>query len=308
MKRTISELTSDNQYNEHKKRREEGSATASIPKGEGDEEENKRGQSIRQKLAKRAYGNFIGYYIGKHAVDGFKVDPRIDLLDKSLFKNKRVLDIGCNSGNITIAIAKLFQPAYVKGVDLDFGLIRLANSNLKRTYSLQNPHTINQEDSIDLSLRFAYFPQSVCKMHGLLPFSVPPTYPRTQFPHNIEFKYADWLQNTEDEAFDTILALSLVMWIHLNNGDEGLKKMFRKMYDALSPGGVLVLQPPEFSAYKKRAKALNLDVEKRFLFRPEHYTDYLLNEVGFKECIDLSTPAPEGEEEGYSTNLLLFKK
>jgi 7SK snRNA methylphosphate capping enzyme len=33
-----------------------------------------------------------------------KIDARLDLIDESKFTNKRILDIGCNSGNISIAI------------------------------------------------------------------------------------------------------------------------------------------------------------------------------------------------------------
>lgn len=42
---------------------------------------------------------------------------------KELFENKKVLDIGCNSGFITIEIAKLFHPISILGIDIDAGLI-----------------------------------------------------------------------------------------------------------------------------------------------------------------------------------------
>lgn len=35
-----------------------------------------------------------------------KLDARLDMLDEELFENKHVLDIGCNSGNISIALSK----------------------------------------------------------------------------------------------------------------------------------------------------------------------------------------------------------
>ena len=49
---------------------------------------------------KYQFGNYHKYYIFR---DGAKWDdPRIKVLNSEIFKNARVLDIGCNEGSITL--------------------------------------------------------------------------------------------------------------------------------------------------------------------------------------------------------------
>jgi hypothetical protein len=38
-----------------------------------------------------------------------------------------------------------------------------------------------------------------------------------------------------NEKYDTILCLSLTKWIHLNWGDEGIKRLFTKVNESLYP-------------------------------------------------------------------------
>ncbi len=61
------------------------------------------------------------------------IDPRLEALNtrKELFKNKDVLDIGCNIGHITYCVARDFYPKSVLGIDLDNLLITIARKNLQ---------------------------------------------------------------------------------------------------------------------------------------------------------------------------------
>ena len=54
-----------------------------------------------------------------------------------MFKNKRVLDIGCHVGALTLQIAANFDPAQVLGVDIDESLVKSAITNLKRLVNRQ---------------------------------------------------------------------------------------------------------------------------------------------------------------------------
>ena len=61
------------------------------------------------------------------------------------------------------------------------------------------------------------------------------------------------LSNVKSE-YDFILALSITKWIHLNNGDAGLKRFFKKIYLNLNTNGYLLLEPQSWDSYKKKAK------------------------------------------------------
>lgn len=151
---------------------------------------------------------FFVLFSTRHLQGDAKIDHRVDLLDSSLFSEKRVLDLGCNSGNITIALAVEYKPSYIKGVDIDEGLIRKANTNLRVTYSLSDPKG-ERPKKFDLSLQSHYFPKCLSNMYGLVPMAVPPNFERTKFPWTVEFEAVDWTEevyNPNDAHYDTILA------------------------------------------------------------------------------------------------------
>lgn len=54
-------------------------------------------------------------------------DIRISSIPKQHINNKKVLDIGCGDGNLTIQITKLYEPLEMTGIDLSKPLVRYAN-------------------------------------------------------------------------------------------------------------------------------------------------------------------------------------
>lgn len=51
------------------------------------------------------------------------------------FRGKDVLDLGCNSGHITLYIAKMLRPARILGLDIDSGLVHAARNNIRHYLS-----------------------------------------------------------------------------------------------------------------------------------------------------------------------------
>lgn len=109
--------TSSPEKRKYKRQRsnEDGGAKKTLPKFH---EQNKRFQ----------YGNYNRYY-GYRNPD--KDDPRLSYLRKEWFAGKTCLDIGCNTGHVTLHIAKEFLPRKIVGIDIDGNLIGIARKNIK---------------------------------------------------------------------------------------------------------------------------------------------------------------------------------
>lgn len=101
------------------------------------------------------------------------MDIRLKVLEKHkyLFRGKDVLDIGCNSGHLTLAIARDFEPNKVVGLDIDRQLINMARTNIK--------HYVN------CGKKDKFFPVSMPIVYG--PIDVPSVSGNKAFPQNISF-------------------------------------------------------------------------------------------------------------------------
>lgn len=253
------------------------------------------------------YGNYPCYY-------GYRMecsrDPRVDLFTSDMFHNKKCLDIGCNSGAITIKIARDFTPQFIEGVDIDPELIKRANKNVK--YSLGGVSSS--------------FPVSL----GAVPTT---KLEIGMFPQNISFKTHNYVLPSNEMldryvpeiTYDVILCLSVTKWVQLNWGDEGVKRLFTRsvvvvvyfmsclllpyrIYKDLSPNGVLLLESQGYSGYAKRA---NLSPHMREHYRnlklkPAQFAEYLTATTGFVDREVLGTPCHSSK--GFSREIELFHK
>ncbi|KAG7023603.1 putative RNA methyltransferase [Cucurbita argyrosperma subsp. argyrosperma] len=87
------------------------------------EEQEKAEAELKQNPKRRKkhafpYGNYQSYY-GYRLGQKFVEDPRLKVFKKEWFEGKDCLDIGCNSGMVTIQIARKFNCRRILGVDID---------------------------------------------------------------------------------------------------------------------------------------------------------------------------------------------
>lgn len=69
---------------------------------------------------------------------------------------------------------------------------------------------------------------------------------------NVYFTCEDFaISQHASQSLDNIMCLSVTKWVHLNQGDEGLKRLFAKVAHALAPGGWFVLEPQPWRSYKQ---------------------------------------------------------
>eukprot|EP00850_Spirogloea_muscicola_P014194 SM000100S09421 [mRNA] locus=s100:281308:284866:- [translate_table: standard] len=92
-----------------------------------------------RRLAKKAcdgrgkykYGNYAAYY-GYRIGGDMMLDPRVDFVRSEWVTAKACLDIGCNVGALTMAIAERLEAASMLGIDIDHWLVSRARSNLQK--------------------------------------------------------------------------------------------------------------------------------------------------------------------------------
>ena len=133
---------------------------------------------FREEDKKFQYGNYNRYYGYRN--NDIDEDPRLKILNhyKSMFKEKEVLDIGCNIGHITLIIARDFQVRNITGLDIDDNLIRIARKNvqhyissasmtdpLKNAYPISMPILYGNINKFGMFNDNATFPDNVHFVH-----------------------------------------------------------------------------------------------------------------------------------------------
>ncbi|KAI8122133.1 putative RNA methyltransferase bin3 [Lucilia cuprina] len=76
------------------------------------------------------YGNYDRYAGLRHLNEFMDIRLQVFLQYPELFKNKDILDIGCNVGHMTITVARKLAPKSILGIDIDKELIARARRNL----------------------------------------------------------------------------------------------------------------------------------------------------------------------------------
>ncbi|KAF7629169.1 Bin3-type SAM domain-containing protein [Meloidogyne graminicola] len=232
------------------------------------EKKNKKSERFR-------YGNFSHFY------DKAKGLKRLDSLPKEWFIKKRILDVGCNAGRLTLEIAKQFNPSWILGIDIDVHLVDVARKNIR--------HYFGEEQKFGKS--------SASTKHFNVSFAV----------ENYVLVSDEYLEMVREE-YDVILALSITKWIHLNWGDEGIKRFFKRTWRHLNQGGRLLIEFQDWSNYLRCSKNSPemKETYKNIKFKPNQFKDYLINEVGFVQCQELGTS--KDVTKGSALPILVFQK
>ncbi|UIZ26009.1 hypothetical protein KXD40_006511 [Peronospora effusa] len=296
---------------------------------------NKRKQT-KKTFTQQRVGNFRSYYtyrLGQKHQGELEDDPRLDAFEKRWFEGKRGLDIGCNSGEFTITIAKRLAPSYLLGVDVDPQLISRARGHLKdiirqeqieKAYSeipvikatskesrdgiAEPPADIGGEAESEglqkttkamtstktsggdtftkeMPLSFRLWKTS---MHSqdTVPRAIGKAAVGSAFPLNVIFKREDIVSDVHAGKDYDFITLSVTKWIHLFHGDEGVKKMFAKMYELLTPGGRLILEPQPWKSYHKRKFTSEITTANypKIQLRPKDFPKHLVDITGFRSC------------------------
>lgn len=219
-----------------------------------------------------------------------------------------MLDLGCNAGHLTLAIARDCGPARIVGVDIDGGLIHCARQNIR--------HYLSERAGGGPPGR--RFPDSLAVCHG--PIAAPPVCGELpgaagEFPDNVSFLQCNYVLQqdalllTQKPEYDVILCLSVSKWVHLNWGDEGLKRLFKRVYRHLQPGGVFILEPQPWTSYGKRKKLTETICSNYYNIRlkPDQFSSYLISpEVGFSSYELLGTP--HSAHKGFQRPIYLYRK
>lgn len=226
-------------------------------------------------------------------------DSRLPLLVKDWTSNGgQILDIGCNDGALTTFIAQRFTNARIVGVDIDDDLVNRARQRITdkmKAFEKQEKNTTAKKNSNSTD-------GSESK--------------KALFPYNLTFTVEDVCNSTVSESvlgeaqYDIITAFSVVKWLHMHSGDDGLKQLFKRVYKALKPGGVFVMEPQPTKSYKaarrKGAVAAHLTVDK-FKFKPDMFGEWLTSQCEFERMETLRERLPKNTPFGTRPVYAFFK-
>ncbi|GJZ65694.1 probable RNA methyltransferase [Tanacetum coccineum] len=270
--------------------------------GQSDQTNNKKRKKPKEVAI---FGNYRNYYT--YRIDqGLEEDPRIKVMKKEWFEGKNCLDIGCNSGLITITLAKKFGCQKILGIDIDSARIEDAHWNLRnfvrRSEPKNRPATKKSKDGKRNSITNS--PEETTSEISKSPDSH--LFDIVSFQKD---NFVQSLSSPGDKVYDTILCLSVSKWIHLNWGDEGLITLFSKVWRLLQPGGVFILEPQPWKSYisNRQVSQVASTNFKNFEIFPNQFQEILLDKIGFRKIENLSASL-SGSKTGFNRPILALWK
>ncbi|KAM4613927.1 pre-miRNA 5'-monophosphate methyltransferase [Polymixia lowei] len=233
------------------------------------------------------YGNFINYYTFNPPENRLSLIPATLLQDlgyRDSHQTTLMLDVGCNSGELSVALYKhlVQKPQSVKdtlsdgtlhllGFDLDDNLIQRAQQS--------NP----------LPQNISFIPLDITK--------------DTASQSHLE----DYLKRHGCSHFHVCFCLAVTMWVHLNHGDSALLEFLSRL---ASVSQHLLLEAQPWKCYRSAARRLRkLGLSKFDHFKTleirgdmaEHAREHLERRCGMELLQSFGSTA-------WDRKLLLFKR
>jgi 7SK snRNA methylphosphate capping enzyme len=228
------------------------------------------------------YGNYNDYY--KVRYKDYTIDSRVLVIQQQSqydFNDKTCLDIGCNTGFLTLQIAQNLNVKSIVGVDIDPGLIRKAKKNVKQLLTdhstLQQQFLVANTKSEEKQDRARFVASTNQKLQDQ-------PVDNNEYLNRVEFKAQNFITaENETEKCDVIFCMSVSKWIHLNHGDDGIRTLFSKVHQMLNPGGLFVFEPQLWKSYSNKTDMTTKmqKIFKSIKFKPTQFNDYLLKDVKF---------------------------
>ncbi|KAH9286583.1 7SK snRNA methylphosphate capping enzyme [Echinococcus granulosus] len=210
-------------------------------------------------------GNYPDYYSRRDP------DDRIKVLMPEWFSNSDVADYGCHNGTVTFKILEHFPDVNrIDAFDCDAELIENAKSLQREKIRWAAQTSANFE--------------------------------------KINFQVADWsdcISTDDDPTYNIILAFSVTKWIHLNYGDAGLMRFFRRVFNLLKPGGHLLLEPQPKASYKNSRFTIKQQENYKAMTIDPSNLEPILLDIGFSYFDKIKVPRPN---ESFQRCIMLCSK
>ncbi|XP_044463518.1 probable RNA methyltransferase At5g51130 [Mangifera indica] len=285
------------------------------------EVEEKKADDEAQQLKKRKrkevfpFGNYKSYY-GYRIGGGLDEDPRLKVFRKEWFHGKNCLDIGCNSGIITIQIAKKFQCRRILGIDIDSNRVEDAYWHLRKIVKMEKDQRKRAQASrsdVPGNTDGSQLGVTVMSSTEKEEVSKDCSTPVERDLHDIvSFQQENFVQSQHplQIQYDTIMCLSVTKWIHLNWGDDGLITLFTRIWRLLHLGGIFVLEPQPWRSYEnnRRVSETTATNYRSIVFRPEQFQEILLDKIGFRRVEVITSNGLSDSKTGFNRPIFLFQK
>ena len=225
-----------------------------------------------------------------------------------LFASTPLLDVGCNEGVVTTAVAAACRVSCALGVDVDASLVARAAARARRQRAVATAHAA--------ALRFGTAPPpgagepGGASARGRRAAAGAAVAALTA----TRFACADAARAplpAPPASAGAVLCLSVTKWVHLTGGDTALDALFGALATAVAVGGHVVLEPQPWRSYvravtKRGVRAAGAVPLTSLALRPEGFIDRLVTVHGltFVRRLDVE----EGGAPGFDRPLLLFRR